>query len=271
MLLVTSVPPMLSRKDSDTDADIGREYLGSCVESWKRNGFDPVSVNRFDGVEAVEEMNLIDCIGGSNTEVYFSTRFGPCLGAIFDVLPQDRPALITNADIYVITNDGCADFLSNQAQSSVVAARCLNVKRHGAPHEKVFVWGYDRVAFTPSMIPKSTANGLLRRFQLCLPWWDYVFPYSFSEEVPAFRVEDPVFSHLSHPDRWSDSVWHDCAKFARDACPSIENEAITSSVSLAREGPTIAQKYIREIFGNRLVKLDPLLLKEIPYRVVFLW
>src|ERR1700730_10574743 len=45
--LITSIPPAISRLDAK-GVEIGEAYQLACIESWKRAGFEPVSVNSKD-------------------------------------------------------------------------------------------------------------------------------------------------------------------------------------------------------------------------------
>lgn len=149
MLLITSVPPVFSRKDRKTGEELGTRYLASCIDSWRKNGFQPLSINRFDEVDAINRLGLIDCLGVSNDEAYFPNRFGPSLGAILDTVSSAEAVGIVNADIYMLSAEGCAEILAQQSQKSIVAARRMDVMDHGASRGNVFELGYDLVAFTP--------------------------------------------------------------------------------------------------------------------------
>ncbi|WP_414464233.1 hypothetical protein [Hyphomicrobium sp. DY-1] len=256
MLLITSVPPVFSRKDRKTGEELGTRYLASCIDSWRKNGFQPLSINRFDEVDAINRLALIDCLGVSNDEAYFPNRFGPSLGAILDTVSSAEAVGIVNADIYMLSAEGCAEILAQQSQKSIVAARRMDVMDHGASRGNVFELGYDLVAFTPAKVPKTISNDRIRRFQLGVPWWDYVFPYSCSEEVPAFRIKEPFLTHLLHSDRWNEDVWNECALYARDACPSVENEAMKAMAGSDNFGQTTSSAFSEIIFGSRFCEIE---------------
>ncbi|MBY0559343.1 hypothetical protein [Hyphomicrobium sp.] len=256
MLLITSVPPVFSRKDRKTGEEIGTRYLKSCIDSWRNNGFRPLSINRLDEVDAINRLGLIDCCGVSNDAAHFPNRFGPSLGALLDVVPPTEPVAIVNSDIYMLSVEGCADFLAQHSQDSIVAARRIDVADHGASRGTIFELGYDLVAFTPAKIPKTISSDRIRRFQLGAPWWDYVFPYSCSEEMPAFRIREPFLTHLLHPDRWDSDVWEKSAVRARDACPSVQNDAMRAAVGSAQLGPAIALGFNEALFGARFCEIE---------------
>lgn len=255
MLLVTSVPPVFSRKDPRTGEEVGLRYLASCISSWRKNGFRPISINRSDEEDAINALGLIDCRAVSNANARFPNRFGPSLGAIFDVVPPDEPVVIVNADVYMLSSAGCAEFLWQRSQNSVVAARRIDVSHHGASRGEIFGLGYDLVAFTPAKIPKTVSNARIRRFQLGAPWWDYAFPYCCTEELPAFRIKEPFLTHLLHPDRWDNGVWNELAVVAREACPSIENDEIRKAAGTADEAPAIGLAFIEALFGSRFAEI----------------
>jgi len=267
MLLVTSVPPVFSRKDPRTGEEIGHSYLASCIASWRRNGFRPISINRFDEVDAIKASGLIECLGVSNEEARFPQRFGPSLGAILDSVPPTEPVAIINADIYMLSGAASADVLSKRARNAIVAARRIDVTHLGASRGEIYGLGYDLTAFTPAAIPKARSNSLLRQFQLGAPWWDYVLPYSCSEELPAFRIKEPFLTHALHPNRWDNDTWHTLAIEARKACASIKIELSRPASRANSEELAIASAFIRELFGNRFTEIEiPLLPPDPLYR-----
>lgn len=261
MLLITSVPPHFTRACPQTGREVGLKYLETCIKSWRRNGFEPISLNRPEEVKAVSAFGLIECKGVQDDEALFPNKFGPSLGAILDYAPASTPVAIVNADVYMLSGVGIADRLSDICTNSVVAGRRIDVDQLGARDGKVFTLGYDLVAFQADAIPQSASNSTLRSFQLGLPWWDYAFPYSCSTEVPAFRLKEPFLAHHFHTDRWDSSIWTDVSLKAFQACPSIENPELLKNLKTSRAGEFIARQFIDGIFGERFAEL-PLPLKK---------
>jgi len=250
MLLLTSIPPRFSRKSPETGAEIGKDYLARCIQSWRRNGFVPISLNRPDEVDAVSALGIIDCMAVSNREAREPSKFGPCLGAIFDNVPHDQPIAIVNADVYMLYGIGTADRLSRLCEEAVVAGRRLDVTHLGAKQGQVFALGYDLFAFEPRKVPRTVANPIIRHFQLGSPWWDYAFPYACSREIRGLRLKEPFLVHQLHPDRWDPSTWAEIGMAALKACPSIENERIRQARNTPAIGPAIGQAFIDALFEN---------------------
>lgn len=256
MLLFTSVPPHFSRKSPKSGKEIGKDYLARCIQSWRRNGFEPVSLNRPDEVDAVRALGLIDCKAVDNHEARLPTKFGPSLGAIFDNSPFRQSVAIVNADVYMLYGLDIAHRVSTLCDSAFVAGRRVDVKNLGARKGRVFELGYDLVAFRTDRIPKTVSNAIIRKFQLGSPWWDYAFPYSCSLEIKALRIKEPLLAHQLHPDRWDPSTWAEIGLEALRACPSITNARIRKMLGSPGEGPAIGQAFIDNLFGERFAEVS---------------
>lgn len=262
MLLATSVPPRFSRTCPRTGRDVGLQYLEYCINSWRKNGFKPVSFNRPDEVAAVEAFGVIDCKSVPNDEAREPTKYGPCLGALFNNVPHDEPLAIVNADVYMLIGIDLANRLSDLCQGAVVAARRLDVPYYGAKKGKVFELGYDLFALRPDRVPKSLANAHLRRLQLGMPWWDYAFPYSCSEELPSYRISEPLLLHQLHQDRWDPSTWGQIGIEALRACPSLGNKIDREAWQKPNVSYEIARAFINAIFEDRFAPIElPLALR----------
>lgn len=220
MRLITSIPPRFSRKDPRTGEEVGLAYLARCVESWRRNGFEPVSVNRPDEAETVSTMGLIEVWSADQSEAKLPDKYGPCLGSIFDLLASDEPVAIINADIFMPLHKEISRALAAVLENRIVAARRTDVKSidDGAEAGSIYPYGYDFFAFKPGNVPRAIKNPAVRSFQLGAPWWDYVFPIYCAAEIPACRLTEPFILHQLHDERW-DIPLHQ--RLAVDACATL--------------------------------------------------
>lgn len=209
MLLVTSIPPRFSRRDT-SGKEIGQEYLAACVRSWRDNGFEPLSINRPDEADTVKALGLLDVLPATMKEASWTNRYGPPLGDVFDILPRNELVALTNADIFMLKCD-LAPLLRRDHADCMVLARRSDVSHLGAPECETFELGFDFFSFNPAHIAAVTGNASVRRFQLGAPWWDYVFPLACKKSVVAKSLREPVLVHQLHPDRWDQSVWNHLA------------------------------------------------------------
>lgn len=232
MLLYTSVPPRFSRKDQSGN-EIGPEYLAACVESWRDNGFEPVSINRPDEVDSVKALGLLDVLPAKMTEAIWPNRYGPALADLFDALPANERIAYVNADIFMLRGN-LAQVLSGIDDDKLVTARRCDVAGIGAESCEVFQLGLDLLSFNPARVTSITADVKIRRFQLGAPWWDYVFPLACLKSIGLCRLSEPAIVHQRHDDRWDPSIWKELglragqaivAYFPQGFVPILENVA----------------------------------------------
>ena len=205
MLLYTSIPPRFSRKSQDGEEN-GAEYLSACVNSWRENGFEPISINRPDEVKAIAELGLLEVRAASMAEAIWPNRYGPSLGCLFDALPRDDKIAIINADIFMLRSN-LSGLLRKADDRTIVAARRSDVGHLGAPVCETFELGFDLFCFNPADVPKVVSNPSVRRFQMGVPWWDYVFPLSCMSTISLQVLREPTIAHQLHADRWDVASW----------------------------------------------------------------
>jgi len=207
MLLYTSLPPKFSRRDR-SGKEIGDKYLQACVASWKENGFEPISINRPDEIEAIAELGLTGTIPATMNEAFFPDRYGPPLADLFDAFPEDEQIAYVNADVFMLRGN-LAEFLQGKYDDVLTMARRSDVDFLGASSCKTFELGLDFFCFNPSRVRGVMADPNIRRFQVGAPWWDYVFPLACMKSVPAHTLQEPIIVHQLHPDRWAPLIWNE--------------------------------------------------------------
>ncbi|HVX35422.1 MAG TPA: hypothetical protein VHC71_04295 [Hyphomicrobium sp.] len=207
MLLFTSIPPKFSRKGRGGE-EIGDKYLRACVASWKDNGFEPISINRPDEIEAVAELGLTGTIPAKMNEAFFPNRYGPPLADLFDSLPKNEQVAYVNADIFMLRGN-LADSLREKHDDALVMARRSDLDFLGAGACETFELGLDFFCFNPSRLRNVMADPNIRRFQIGAPWWDYVFPLACMTSTRPLTLHEPIIVHQLHPDRWDPSIWNE--------------------------------------------------------------
>lgn len=217
MRVFTSIPPRY--------ADPARlEYLKACVQSWTNCGFQAFSLNRQEEVETVTQLGLMDVIPVETSEAWYPARYGPCFGNIFDIAGNDEPVAVINADIYMLGGPDLSRTLADICSGGFTVARRTDIDFLDAQTGKVSYGGIDLVAFVKSSISTTVKDAKIRRFQLGVPWWDYVIPLMASFEGPTFRIDEPFILHKTHEDRWDMEVWHNISREVRhildDCAPS---------------------------------------------------
>jgi hypothetical protein len=223
MKIFTSVPPRFSRRHPIFGWENGRRHLERCIASWRRNGFTPISVNRPEEVDAIKSMHLIEVLGCPQDNVLIAGKYGVSLGSIFDAVGRDEPVAIVNADIYMRYGADLAEEVARLSGDAMLVARRTDVRRLGSASGVTFPYGHDFVAFTPSRIADAIDNVELRRFQLGVPWWDYVFPILAAQEVPVLRVKEPFIVHQLHDERWNDDLYRQVASDAHRTLTKVND------------------------------------------------
>src|SRR5712672_3855222 len=97
--LYTSLPPELTR--TIAGAEVGMSYLAECVRSWRRAGFDVVSLNGAQEIEAVVRQ-------GYEAECRQISRERPTIDDFLAAIRASQASVagIINADVLLIADSG---------------------------------------------------------------------------------------------------------------------------------------------------------------------
>lgn len=181
-----------------------RERQQAALESWRKSGLQPVSLNFPEEKGAIEA--AYSCL--VKVKVIFKTCTGTrCrrLVAVADLietsfdLNRGDAALVLNADI-ILGTEGLTEM--GLPREGVTMIPRWQIDRPGeVAHAEMDSWGYDGVGLGPEM------RGIFRNraFGLGLPWWDYWIPFRalyFNHQVRILR--EPLAFHVRHEERWNE-------------------------------------------------------------------
>ena len=205
--LFTSIPPHIVRKNSDGQ-DIGHQYALKCVQSWRNNGFDPITIN-------AEGESLSEIIAAGNIKRIAVKRdagqqVGKPLVFLGDFIQsacncgRGGPVVITNADILVdIPAIAYRQLESLQPGQCFVAKRydVLNMDSRYGPE---YFHGYDFFAFHTEDLKSFVCDD----FIIGMPWWDHYLPvWMYLMGLQQLPINDPFAFHLVHTERWEYERW----------------------------------------------------------------
>lgn len=145
----------------------------SCMSSWKKAGFDIVTV---------------DGPGGSK----------PRIGTILSAIRESGAgcAGIINADCKITGYPGLADNLSGLKEIVIPVSR-VDIDADGSNPQMPLGW--DAFFFDTTILPKDDLD-----FSIGDPWWDIWFPLACAMQGAQIEMlAAPLLTHCRHPQNWS--------------------------------------------------------------------
>jgi hypothetical protein len=200
MLILTSIPPVMSRLDADRE--IGSEYQLACIDSWIDAGFEPVSVNATcenlppAAVSRVRSTRLVrdsQSITGK-PQIFFSD--------LIDVAVKEsrgEPFAVTNADILLGSVHDLVTMVSRLRPREFLFSRRIDIESWDQRAGTHWESGYDFFAAHPEDAAK------LKRSELVFgaPWWDHYFPLAMlGLGCRIQQITCPIAFHLKHKRNW---------------------------------------------------------------------
>ncbi|WP_226580586.1 hypothetical protein [Acuticoccus sediminis] len=134
--------------------------------------------------------------------------------------PRHEHIVFTNSDIKVRGRDDVAALLASGADLTFASRN--DVAPDGT-ERGVYTDGFDVFAF------RRSALGVLDRddLRLGMPWWDYMVPlFAILAGHAVRRLDDGVFPHVTHTQRWSEVAYQDIGtRCLLDMAPDLIDEA----------------------------------------------
>jgi hypothetical protein len=190
--LYTSLPSQLSRILAN--AEVGSNYLAECVRSWRRAGFDVVSLNGADEIDRVVQQGY---------EVEYQTVFGarPTIDDFLAAIRKSQASVagIINADVLLAANP---EPLQTAADNdSLILFERINIDPESMRPIGQSCFGFDAFIFgTAPLHGIDQGEGFLFGH----PWWDYWFPLAYVAAGGSLKlVKSPVLFHLQHQQNWN--------------------------------------------------------------------
>src|SRR4029079_4649647 len=129
--------------------------LVRCIESWKKNGFNVISLNRDNEAYHVRtNFNLDPVIFKDNHDTLCLDRFGPSFQNIFLNRDLSKPMCIVNADVYLCWDHGLSAQLEELCHSYFLFAHRIDYSAPSYSSPTIYKKGVDFVAFRPDRILK---------------------------------------------------------------------------------------------------------------------
>jgi hypothetical protein len=195
--LYTSLPPRLTRHAGGRE--IGIAYQRECIASWRRLGFDVVSLNSRAEIEALEAH-------GYNVAFHETDSTPPRINDVLSVIRGSgaRIGAIINADCMLFTNGAIVAAMLRAAGTGMVLGERLNLTPDQVRPTGVPFLGFDLFLFSTG--PARDIN-LDDAIVMGSPWWDWWFPLAFqSAGGKLFSLPAPVLLHLDHPQNYSHAL-----------------------------------------------------------------
>ena len=204
--LFTSIPASLRRRDS-AGVDIGPDYLSRCVESWRKCGFQPISVNSQDE----EIFPLAGELGVQRLPVSRDARelCGKPLVFLTDLIAAacsftNGPVVITNSDILLDISNETLDRIAAIQPGECLVAKRVDIESVEARAGSEYRFGYDFFAYHTRDLRRFAEGD----FVFGAPWWDHFLPITmFLRGVTQINASKGFAYHLVHSERWDWQFW----------------------------------------------------------------
>jgi hypothetical protein len=199
--LITSIAPRIFRRNEKGD-EIGEAYQLNCIESWRRAGFQPVSVNPTNEVYS-HSVRMIPVSRDASAITGRAHVFLADLLAVVSTEARGRPFVLMNADLVIPSTSALAGRLAQIRPGEFIFSRRIDIDQLGQTDGVAPRWGYDFFAGHADDISELPDAGMV----FGAPWWDYFFPLlMFMQGCRIYQIK-PAVLHLNHTGRWNWVAW----------------------------------------------------------------
>jgi hypothetical protein len=201
--LITSIPPRMSRLNAKGD-QIGEAYQLACIASWKRAGFEPVSVN-WKNESFKHELRMIP-VNRSASEITGRPHvFFADLLAAASIEARGRPFAIMNADLVLTPTTALAARVAQLRPGELIFTRRIDIDQPGQTDGMTWRYGYDFFASHADDTSGLSDVGMV----FGAPWWDHLFPLLMLMRGCRIYQIEPTVLHLKHTERWNWPMWEE--------------------------------------------------------------
>jgi hypothetical protein len=191
--LYTSLPPEVTRNIASTE--VGTAYLAECVRSWRRAGFDVISLNSAQEIEVL--------VGQGYAAEYLPvSRDRPAIDDFLTAIRGSQAAVagIINADVLLLAEPGLLVAARDSADGMTLIER-INIDPDSLRPIGRSCFGFDAFIFATAPLSRIDPG---EEFLFGHPWWDYWFPIAYAAAGGRLRtIKAPVLFHLQHQQKWS--------------------------------------------------------------------
>jgi hypothetical protein len=191
--LYTSLPPEITRSIAGTE--VGAAYLAECVRSWRRAGFDVISLNSAREIEALAGQ-------GYAAEYLQVSRDRPAIDDFLTAIGGSQAAVagIINADVLLFAEPGLLAAACDGADRMTLIER-INIDPGSLRPTGRSCFGFDAFIFGTAPLSRIERG---EEFLFGHPWWDYWFPIAYAAAGGSLRtIKAPVLFHLQHQQKWN--------------------------------------------------------------------
>ncbi len=188
------------------------ETQRTAVDSWRKLGFDVVSLNCPDEISALRE--VFPDVRFVEVRREAGDSYGRPLVYFDEFLryfrsQRSRICGIVNSDIHLISDQPIVPFIESHALDGLVYGPRTDVDSLDELQGEPCQTGFDFFFFDRSLIPCFPPS----EFRIGLPWWDHWVPLvSILEGFATKRLISPFAYHIRHPSKWDKDEWLVLAK-----------------------------------------------------------
>jgi hypothetical protein len=196
--LYTSLPPKSDRLAAGRG--LGTDYQRECIASWRRLGFDVVSLNPRDEIETLLPL-------GYDVTFKEVASKRPRINDFLAIMKDEPDAVagIINADCILVANDPIIALVIESARQGLVLTERLNVGADDLRPTGMSCYGFDFFLFSKHVLNEFKFDP---EMAIGAPWWDYWFPIAYHlAGGQLFIAPAPILMHLDHPQGWSWEGW----------------------------------------------------------------
>lgn len=210
--LCTSIPPRIRRPVQGRD--FGAAWQSACIDSWIAEGFEVVSLNAKEEIEALGPYASRVAV----KELPPGRRL-PLIGDFLATIAERGAEFggIINADCFMIPGSRIHERWSRNPGGAVIAER-LNIDPATLRPTGKHCYGFDAFFFGANAL---TAIDFDHPWRIGETWWDYWLPLLFHfNHIELRTLPAPILTHLDHDLAWDMQAWKANAKrfhkFLRD-------------------------------------------------------
>lgn len=221
MITITSIAPGHKNFENQFKA----------VESWKKAGYEVVSLNAPEEIEQLKEFKGVKFI---STHRHNKQMFGKpyvTISAIIDYLKEakSKHSLIINSDIIINDADGITEDLKKRSEEGIIVMNRVDFDKV-FEDGKIYELGFDGFYINEKHLetfPQSI---------LCLGQchWDYWLPYTATVKgVKLIRLKEKYIFHKKHNVQYSANDWVRTAEIFRSETGLLKYKNIKQATSIA--------------------------------------
>lgn len=196
--LYTSFSPRPKRLLGKSEA--GPSYIAECIASWRRAGFDVVSLNN---AREINELSGFKYDVDYQQVAVDRPRIADFLRAI---RASGKPvAGIINSDVFLAPHPEWPGFIASLGANGMMMVERINIDPASLLPTGRSCYGFDAFVFSTDLLSQIDVSW---EFLFGEPWWDYWFPLAYvAAGGKLMTINAPVLFHLDHTQNWNQAQW----------------------------------------------------------------